>query len=78
MAVNFTRPLGDIQGSTQSNRDRPAGRSNIGRVGEIQSDFECSKAGRRRESLSLFWWSKEKRALILPIMEGTPDNQPLR
>ncbi len=33
--------------------DWPAGRSNIGCVGGHQSDFECSRAGRSRESLLL-------------------------
>jgi len=33
--------------------DWPAGRSNIESIGETQSVFACSRAGRRRDSLSL-------------------------
>jgi hypothetical protein len=41
-----------------------------GLAGGNQSDFGCSRAGRLRESLSLSWWNKENRVLILPILEN--------
>ena len=46
-------------------------RGNSGLDGGNQSDFGCSRARRLRESLSLSWWNRENRVLILPILRST-------
>ena len=51
-------------------------RGNIGLDSGNQSDFGCFRTGRLRESLSLSWWNKENRVLILlhnhDITQPTP------
>ena len=36
-------------------------------IGEIQSDFGYSEAGRRRESRFFLWWDSENRMFLHPI-----------
>jgi hypothetical protein len=43
------------------------GMSNIGHVGAIQSAFDCSRVGRRRQPRFFYWWNGENWMFILPI-----------